>query len=92
MQSRDELIMEMADEFGLNRMAENDDVEDEDEEEDNDEGDAAAPPAAAPSPATMPPATVPEGIIIEEEEDPVELDLEQEALEELEVIALEVEP
>jgi hypothetical protein len=41
-QSRDELIMEMAKEYGLNHMGENDDDEDED---DDDEGNAIAPPA-----------------------------------------------
>jgi hypothetical protein len=59
-QSRDELIMEMAEEYGLNRMGENDDDEDED---DDDEGNAVAPPAPTP-------AAVPEEII--EEEAPVE--------------------
>jgi hypothetical protein len=59
-QSRDELILEMAEEYGLNRMGENDDDED---ENNDDEGNAVAPPASAP-------ATVPEEII--EEEDPVE--------------------
>jgi hypothetical protein len=54
----DELILEMADEYGLNRMGENDDDED-----DDDEGNAVAPPALAP-------AAVPEEIV--EEEDPVE--------------------
>jgi hypothetical protein len=39
--SRDELIMEMAEEYGLNRMGENDDNEDED---DDDEGNAVTPP------------------------------------------------
>jgi hypothetical protein len=57
-QSRDELIMEMAEEYGLNRMGENDD--DGDENDDN-EGNAVAPPASA---------TVPEEIV--EEEAPVE--------------------
>jgi hypothetical protein len=59
-QSRDELILKMAEEYGLNRMGENDDDEGED---DDDEGNAIAPPAPAP-------AAVPEEIIIEE--DPVE--------------------
>jgi hypothetical protein len=59
-QSRDELILEMAKEYGLNRMGENDDDEDED---DDDEGNAVAP--LAPTPAA-----VPEEIV--EEEDPVE--------------------
>jgi hypothetical protein len=38
-QSHDKLIMEMADEYGLNRMGENDDDED-----DDDKGNAIAPP------------------------------------------------
>jgi hypothetical protein len=59
-QSHDKLILEMAEEYGLNRMGENNDNEDED---DNDEGNAIAPPAPAP-------AAVPEEII--EEEVPVE--------------------
>jgi hypothetical protein len=59
-QSCDELILEMADEYGLNRMGENDDGKDED---DDDEGNAVAPLASTP-------AAVPEEII--EEEDPVE--------------------
>jgi hypothetical protein len=60
-QPRDELIMEMAEEYGLNRMGENDDDED-----DDDEGNTVAPPAP-----TLVPATVPEEII--EEEAPVEM-------------------
>jgi hypothetical protein len=59
-QSCDELILEMAEEYGLNRMGKNDNDED---ENDNDEGNAIAPPALAP-------AAVPEEII--KEEDPVE--------------------
>jgi hypothetical protein len=59
-QSCDELILEMAEEYGLNRMGENDDEEGED---DDDEGNVIAPPAPAP-------AAVPEEII--EEEDPME--------------------
>jgi hypothetical protein len=43
-QSRHELILEMAEEYGLNCMGENDDDENED---DNDEGNAVAPPAPA---------------------------------------------
>jgi hypothetical protein len=57
-QSRDELILEMAEEHGLNRMGENNDDED-----DDDEGNAVTPPASAP-------AAMPEEII--EEEAPVE--------------------
>jgi hypothetical protein len=59
-QSRDELILEMAEEYGLNRMGENNDDED---ENDDDEGNAIAP--LAPTAAT-----VPEEIV--KEEDPVE--------------------
>jgi hypothetical protein len=59
-QSRDELIMEMAKEYGFNLMGENDDDEDED---DDDEGNIVAPPTPAP-------AAVPEEIV--EEEAPVE--------------------
>jgi hypothetical protein len=61
-QSRDELIMEMAEEYGLNRMGENDNEEDKD---DDDEGNAVAPPAPAP-------VAMPEEII--KEEAPVEND------------------
>jgi hypothetical protein len=59
-QSRDELILEMAEEYGLNRMGENDDEEDED---DDDEGNVVAPPVPVP-------AVMPEEIV--EEEDPME--------------------
>jgi hypothetical protein len=59
-QSRDELIMEMVEEYGLNCMLENDDDKDEDED---DEGNTIAIP-------TPSPATVPKEII--EEEAPVE--------------------
>jgi hypothetical protein len=56
-ESRNELIMEMAEEYGLNRMGENDDDKDED---DDDEGNTSTPP-------TLPPlATTPEVIIKEE--------------------------
>jgi hypothetical protein len=58
-QSLDELILEMAEEYGLNHMGENDDDEDGD-----DEGNAIAPPAPAL-------AAVPEELI--KEEDPVEI-------------------
>jgi chromosome segregation ATPase len=59
-QSRDELILEMAEEYELNRRGENENNKDED---DDNEGNAIAPPTPAP-------AAVPEEII--EEEDPVE--------------------
>jgi hypothetical protein len=57
-QSLDELIMEMAKEYEVNRMGENNDDED-----DSDEGNAVVPPAPAP-------AAVPEEIV--EEDAPVE--------------------
>jgi hypothetical protein len=63
-QSHDELIMEMAEECGLNRMGENDD------NDDDDEGNVIAPLAPAP-------AAVPEEIVKEEapvENGPQELD------------------
>jgi hypothetical protein len=59
-QSYDELILEMAEEYGLNRMGENNDDED---QNDDDAGNAVAPPAPAPT-------AVPEEIV--EEEDPME--------------------
>jgi hypothetical protein len=59
-QSCDELVLEMAEEYGHNSMGENDDDED---ENDDDEGNTIALPALAP-------AAVPEEIV--EEEDPVE--------------------
>jgi hypothetical protein len=55
--SRDELLMEMAKEYRLNRMGDNDDDVD---EHDDDEGNTTAPPAPAP------PAVVPEEIVKEE--------------------------
>jgi hypothetical protein len=64
-QSRDELILEMAKEYGLNRIGENDDDED-----DDDEGNDVTPPAP-----TL--AVVPEEIIEEEvpmQNGPQELD------------------
>jgi hypothetical protein len=66
-QSRGELILEMAKEYGLNHMGENNDDEDQD---DDNEGNAIAPPAPAP-------AVVPEEIVEEEapmENGPRELD------------------
>jgi hypothetical protein len=69
-ESRDELLMEITREMGLDRMG-----EDEDDEEDGDNGgDAAAPPAAAPPPLA-PPAVMPKEI---DEEGPVEAIPEQE--------------
>jgi hypothetical protein len=45
-QFHDELILEMAKEYGLNRMGENDDDED---ENDDDKGNVVAPPASVPA-------------------------------------------
>jgi hypothetical protein len=73
-QSHVELLMEMADEFGLNRMGEDDEEDDSDEQDDDDDkGDAAASPAVVPSPIAAPPAAASEVIVIEEEEDPMEM-------------------
>jgi hypothetical protein len=77
--SHDEFLMEMAEEYGLNRMGENDDDED-----DDDKGNAATLPAPAPPPAAS------EEII--EEEAPVEMVPEQEAPEAHEVILTDAEP
>jgi hypothetical protein len=76
--SRDELLMEMAEEYGLNRMGENDD------DDDDDEGNVVAPLTPAP------PAAAPEEII--EEEDPMEMVPEQEAPVAHEVVLADVEP
>jgi hypothetical protein len=79
-QSRDWLIMEIAEEYGLNHMGEHDDDEDED---DDSGGNVATPPAPAP------PAAVPEEVV--EEEAPVEMVLEQEVPVVHEVILVDVE-
>jgi hypothetical protein len=79
-QSCDELIMEMAKEYGVNHVGENDGDEDED---DDNEGNVIAPPALAL-------AAVPEEII--EEEAPVEMVPEQEAPVAHEVIMADAEP
>jgi hypothetical protein len=66
-QFRDEMILEIAEEYGLNHMGENDEEEDED---DDDEGNAITPPAPALT-------AVPEEIVKEEvpvENGPQELD------------------
>jgi hypothetical protein len=59
-QSRDELILKMAEEYGLNHMGENDDDED---ENDDDEGNAVAP--LAPTPTAMPEEIVEEEDLVE---------------------------
>jgi hypothetical protein len=86
-ESHNELLMEIARETGLDYMGEA--GEDEEEEEDaNDGEDATTPPAAAP-PLPVPPAAAPEEI---DDEDPVEMIPEQEALVPHEVILADVEP
>jgi hypothetical protein len=79
-QSRDELIIEMTEEYELNQTGENDNDEDED---DDDEGNAIAPPAPVP-------AAVPKEII--EEEAPMEMVPEQETPVVHEVILVDAEP
>jgi hypothetical protein len=79
-QSRDELIIEMTEEYELNRTGENDNDEDED---DDDEGNAIAPPAPVP-------AAVPKEIV--EEEAPMEMVPEQETPVAHEVILVDAEP
>jgi hypothetical protein len=71
--SRDELVMEIARETGLDRIDEGEGGE---EEETNNEGDVATPPATAPPPPA-PPAVIPEEI---HEEGPMEAIPEQEDL------------
>jgi hypothetical protein len=68
-ESRNELLMEIAREMGLDRMGEGEDEEKEEEDTD-DEGDAATPPATAPPPLA-PPAAVPEEIDEEGHVEPI---------------------
>jgi hypothetical protein len=84
--SRNELLMEIARETGLDRMGE--DEEKEEEEDADDGGDVAAPLAAAPPPL-VPPAAMPEEI---NEEGPMEAIPEQDVLMPYEVIMAEAEP
>jgi hypothetical protein len=81
---RDELLMEIAREMGLDLMGEDEDYE----EDANDGGDATTPPAIAPPPPT-PPAVMPEEI---DEEGHVEAIPEQEASMSHEVILVDAEP
>jgi hypothetical protein len=86
-ESRDELLMEIARETGLDCMGEDED--DKEEEEDADEGgDVAAPPAVAPPPPA-PPAAPPEEI---NKEGHVEVIPKQEAPVPHEVVLADVEP
>jgi hypothetical protein len=79
-ESHSELIIEMAEEYGLNRTGENDN-----EEDDDDEGNAVVPPAPAP------PAAATEVVAVNEE-DPMEMVPEQEASEAHEVVLADAEP
>jgi hypothetical protein len=86
-ETRDELLMEIASETGMDCMGEDED--DEEEEGDVDDGgDATAPPAAAPPPLA-PPAAAPKGI---DEEGPLEVIPELDAPVPLEVVLADVEP
>jgi hypothetical protein len=70
-ESHDELIMEIDDEIGLNRMGEdagNEEEDDSDKDDNGDGGDTVAPPAAAPPPVPVTPAAAREVIIVEEED------------------------
>jgi hypothetical protein len=86
-ESRDELLMEITREMGLDRMGEYEDEEEEEEDAD-DGGDVAVPPATA-SPPLVPPAAVAEEI---NEEGHTEAIPEQEAPVSYEVIMEEAEP
>jgi hypothetical protein len=86
-ESRDELLMEIARETGLDCIGEDED--DEEEEEDaNDGGDAAAPPCCCTTTSCTPTVT-PEEI---DEEGPMEVIPKQEASVPHEVILVDVEP
>jgi hypothetical protein len=90
-ESHDELIMEIADEIGLNHMGE-DAINEEDDEDDDDEGNVVAPPATVVPPSTpVPPAATTEVITVNEE-DPMEMVPEQEAPKMHGVILADVEP
>jgi hypothetical protein len=83
-ESRDELLMEIFRETGLDRMCEDEDEEEEEEEEDVDDGgDAVAPPRLAP------PAAMPEEI---DEAGPLEVIPRQEGPMSHQVILADAEP
>jgi hypothetical protein len=88
-ESRHDLIMEIAKEIGLDRMGEDDEANDDD---DDHRGDTDAPPVVVvPPPAPVPPtAAVLEKIIVEE--DPVKMVPEQEGPVAYEVILANAEP
>jgi hypothetical protein len=83
-ESRDELLMEIARETGLDHMG-----EDEEEEGDADDGGDAVAPLATVPPPPAPPAAVPEEI---NEEGPMEAISEQEVLMPHEDVMAEAEP
>jgi hypothetical protein len=58
-QSRDELIMEIATKTGLNRMGEDDHEDDDEDDNDDDDDDDDRGDAVTPSPTTAPPAAAP---------------------------------
>jgi hypothetical protein len=86
-ESCDELLMEIASETGLDRLGE--DAEDEEEDEDADDGGDAITPSAATPPPQAPPATAPKEV---NDEGPVEMIPEQEALVPHEAILEDAEP
>jgi hypothetical protein len=86
-ESRDELLMEIVREMGLDCMGEDEDEEEEEEDAD-DRGDAVALPTTAPPPPA-PPAVVPKEI---NEEGPMEVIPEQEAPMPHEVVMAEAKP
>jgi hypothetical protein len=86
-ESRDELLMEITRETGLDCMGD-DEVEEEEEENADDGGDAAAPLVTTPPPPVLP-AAVPEEI---DKEGPMEAIPGQEALVPYEVIQADAEP
>jgi hypothetical protein len=86
-ESRDELLMEIVRETGLDHMGE--DAEDEEEDEDADDGEDAAAPSIAAPPPPAPPTAAPEEI---DDEGPVDMIPEQEAPMAHEVILADAEP
>jgi hypothetical protein len=86
-ESRNEVLMEIAREMGLGRMGEDEDDDEEEEDADNG-GNVTAPPTAAPPPPARP-AVVPEEI---NEEGPVKEIPEQEAPRPHELILADAEP
>jgi hypothetical protein len=88
-ESRDELIMKMTEECGLNRMGENDNDEDED---DDDEGNIIVPYATVTPPPAPAPLVAATEVIIVNMEDPMEMVPKQEAPEAHKVVLADAEP